>query len=194
MSMKKIRFWMSLALAVCLLIGMVPFGAFAASQEVSITGIQASVAIDGKWAGAADAATYVVDVADKGPVGVFVGYIYRGTFTDCGNSIANTRYQFAGQIGFNNYKTSGGNWFYHTNNAGGEYQYPLVGSDTLKSVGHANGFSALSDGQNYNVFLTEMTNCTFVLNGQAQIQGINVLFHLFTHRYVAGTVYSTAIN
>ena len=39
--MKKMRFWMSLALAVCLLFGLVPFGALAATQEVSITGISA---------------------------------------------------------------------------------------------------------------------------------------------------------
>ncbi len=41
MSTKKLKFWMCLALTVCMLVGMVPFGAFAATNEFSITGINA---------------------------------------------------------------------------------------------------------------------------------------------------------
>ena len=41
MSMKKIKFWMCLALTVCMLVGMVPFDAFAATNEFSITGFNA---------------------------------------------------------------------------------------------------------------------------------------------------------
>ncbi len=171
------------------------------------TGVQANVAIDSKWAGASDVTGNKIDIADKGPVGMFVGYVYRCGFTDCGSLTSNSLYQFAGQIGFSNFKTTGGNWFMHNKFGGGVYEYTMSGSDTLKTIGYANGFNAISDGQTYNVFFTGMQNCTFVLNGQQYAQGIEPLFHLFTavaddvastavftHRYVAGSVFSTAVN
>lgn len=174
-----------------------------AKSLLSFSDIMANISVDSKWAGASDASGEMTDSAGKGPVGMFAGYIYRASIENCISYADNALYHFVGQIGYFTHKTSGGNWFAHNSNGGGKYEYDLLGGDTLKTVGQANGFSALADGQNYRVYLTEMDGCVVMLNGEYYAHGIDVIFNLFTgtvdqsqslalftHRYAVGTVYA----
>jgi len=150
------------------------------TSRVFYTSVKANVAIDSKWADASDVPGDVHDIGGRGPIGMFVGYINNGFFTNCGNAASNALYQFGGQIKKNVLRANGRDWFKHADRNGSVTSFAMSDGDTLKDVAQAHGYTAVADGQEFSKFVIWLDRCTFVLNGQKYQQVFTEEFYLYT--------------
>ncbi len=146
--------------------------------------LHANVAVDDAWKSIPDDS--MEDLAQKGPVGMFVGHIGKGNFKNCSNSAANSIYEFAGEITCIWVETKNSNWFSHGSYNSGALTFEMDASERISHVAAANGFAALVNGQRYKSFAAKLDGCTYVRNNQKYQQIINTRFYLFTAEADAG--------
>lgn len=147
----------------------------------SYTNVTSTVAVNRGWADTDANQTGCQDMGN-GPVGMFVGYVNSGSFTDCSSEAANETYQFLGQVAVSTYDldpivSQNKFWFTHKeNNAGGTFTEGVGEGTDLKSYAGNKGFKVWQESVPYLNCNAKLDNCTFVYGENTYTQAIDVKY------------------
>ena len=135
---------------------------------VSFSDVSSSVIVPVGAKESVDVGTDFTDPAGMGPVGMFVGYVDHGVFTNCESTVSNnSTYQFLGQIQWSSQKELGTSndfdWYSCAGDNAPSFENTTLGSgQTVSSVAAGKGLTARADGYKYVTgYNATLSECTF---------------------------------